>query len=57
MTDARAMYSNLAYDPLKDVDQIGEIADVPLMLVGSKSMPANGLKELIPYLRSRQEKT
>lgn len=56
MAIAPAMYPTLSYDPLKDFDQIGEIADVPMVLVGSKTAPVNDLKALIPFIQAKQEK-
>ncbi len=56
MSTAPSLYRNLGFDPLKDFEMIGEIADVPMMLVGTKSLPPNTLKELIPYLKANASK-
>src|SRR5262249_51625154 len=56
MATAPALYRNLGFDPLKDLEMIGEIADVPMVLIGAKSMPPNTLAELVPYIRANAQK-
>ncbi len=52
MSTAPALYRKLGFDPLQDFEMVGEIADVPMMLVGSTKLPARSLRELIPQLRA-----
>jgi tripartite-type tricarboxylate transporter receptor subunit TctC len=52
MATAVGLYRNLGYDPLKDFETIGEIADVPMLLLGAKTLPPATMKELVPYLKS-----
>ncbi len=48
MSTAPALYRNLGFDPLKDFEFVGEIADVPMVLVGNKSLP--------PYIKANASK-
>ncbi|MDB5869056.1 MAG: bug [Polaromonas sp.] len=52
MATAVGLYRNLGFDPLKDFEMVGEIADVPMILLGSKSLPPNGMKELVTYIKA-----
>ena len=56
MSTAPALYRNLGFDPLKDFEYIGEIADVPMVLVGNKNLPPNTLKDLLPYIKANASK-
>ncbi len=52
MATAPGLYRNLGFDPLKDYEFIGEIADVPMVLLGTKSLPPNSFGELLPYIKA-----
>ena len=52
MLFAPLAYGRAPFDPLQDFEMVGEIADVPMMLVGSTRLPARSLRELIPQLRA-----
>jgi tripartite-type tricarboxylate transporter receptor subunit TctC len=54
MATAPSLYRNLGFDPLKDLEMIGEIADVPMVLIGAKSLPPKTLAELVPYIRAHK---
>ncbi len=56
MSTAPAMYSSLPYDTLNDFEYIGQVADVPMTLIGKKALPPNNFKELLPYLKANQDK-
>lgn len=56
MATAPGLYRNLGFDPLKDLEMVGEIADVPMLLLGSKDLPAKNFKELLPYIKSNGAK-
>lgn len=56
MATAPGLYRNLGFDPLKDLEMVGEIADVPMLLLGSKALPAKNFKELLPYIKSNASK-
>lgn len=52
MATAPALYRNLGFDPLKDFEMVGEIADVPMVLLGSKSLQPKNLKDLLAYMKT-----
>jgi tripartite-type tricarboxylate transporter receptor subunit TctC len=56
MATAPGLYRNLGFDPLKDFEMIGEIADVPMVLLGAKSLPPNTFGELLPYIKANAAK-
>jgi tripartite-type tricarboxylate transporter receptor subunit TctC len=51
-----AFYPNLRYDPVKDFEPIGLVAESPMALVARKDFPANNFEELVGYLRTNGEK-
>jgi tripartite-type tricarboxylate transporter receptor subunit TctC len=53
---APAFYPNLGYDPEKDFEPIGLIADQPELLVVRKDLPVNNLKEFIAYAKANESK-
>ncbi len=50
------LYAKLPYDPVADFTPLTMIATSPSVLVAHPSLPANDLKELIAYARSRPGK-
>lgn len=48
------VYRKLAYDPGRDFAPVSLVASAPLVMVVGNSTPATRLKELIPYIRSRE---
>jgi len=56
MSTAPALYKRLPFDPLKDLEPIGQVADVPMTLLVRNSMPVASVKELIPYLKANRDK-
>jgi tripartite-type tricarboxylate transporter receptor subunit TctC len=56
MATAPALYRNLGFDPLKDFEMVGEIADVPMIMVGNKQLPPNSFKDLLPYIKANASK-
>jgi tripartite-type tricarboxylate transporter receptor subunit TctC len=56
MATANALYDKLPYDPLKDFEYIGQVADVPMVLLGSKNFPPNNFKELEAYIKVHKDK-
>src|SRR3954471_9833102 len=53
---APAFYPNLAYDPEKDFEPIGLIAEQPELLTVRKDFPANNLKEFVAYAKANESK-
>jgi len=56
MSTSPALYRKLPYDTLNDFEYIGQVADVPMTLIGKKTLPPNNLKELLAYIKSNKEK-
>jgi tripartite-type tricarboxylate transporter receptor subunit TctC len=56
MSTAPALYKKLPFDPLKDLEPIGQVADVPMTLLARNTLPVTSLKDLIPYLKANRDK-
>jgi tripartite-type tricarboxylate transporter receptor subunit TctC len=56
MATANALYDKLPYDPLTSFEYIGQVADVPMVLLGKKDLPANNFKELEAYIKANGSK-
>ena len=56
MATANALYDKLPYDPMTSFDYIGQVADVPMVLLGKKDLPANNFKELEAYIKANGSK-
>jgi len=56
MSTSPALYRKLPYDTMNDFEFIGQVADVPMTMLGKKALPPNNLKELLPYLRANKDK-
>jgi len=53
---AGPLYPNLAYDPVKDFEPIGLVAEQPVLLVTRKDFPPNNLREFVPYTKANEAK-
>jgi len=53
---APAFYPNLGYDPEKDFESIGLIAEQPELLAVRADFPANNLKEFLAYAKANESK-
>ncbi len=56
MSTAPALYRKLPFNPLTDFEYIGQVADVPMTLLGAKKLPANNFKEFLTYLKANKDK-
>ena len=56
MATANALYDKLPYDPMTSFEYIGQVADVPMVLLGKKDLPANNFKELEAYIKANGPK-
>ena len=56
MATAPALYKKLTYDPLKDFEYIGQVADVPMTLLARKDFPATTFAELQTYVKANKDK-
>ena len=53
---APVFYPSLAYDPEKDFEPIGLIAEQPELLAVRKDIPVNNLKEFVAYAKANESK-
>src|SRR6185312_6649067 len=53
---APVFYPNLGYDPKKDFEPVGLIAEQPELLAVRKDFPANNLKEFAEYAKANESK-
>ena len=51
---SQSLYKRPLYDAATDFAPVGLIAEVPLVLVARKNLPANNLKEFIAYAKANQ---
>jgi tripartite-type tricarboxylate transporter receptor subunit TctC len=56
MATATALYRKLPYNPLTDFEYIGQVADVPMTLLGRKDLAPDNLQDLIGYVKANKEK-
>ena len=54
---APALYPNLKYNPARDFAPIGVAAGTPIIIVGSKKLPAKDLKEFIALAKKQGDKS
>ncbi|SCK14438.1 Tripartite-type tricarboxylate transporter, receptor component TctC [Variovorax sp. HW608] len=50
------MYKSVPYDPLKDFEAVGLLADLPFVLVCHPSMPFNTIEQLVRYAKENPGK-
>ncbi len=53
---APALYAKLPYDPLGDFEPLGLVAEVPMILVARKGLPADDLAGVLAYARANPGK-
>ncbi|MDO9013471.1 MAG: tripartite tricarboxylate transporter substrate-binding protein [Polynucleobacter sp.] len=56
MATAQALYDKLPYDPLVDFEYIGQVVDVPMLMLARKNFPPNNFKELEAYIKANGNK-
>ncbi|MCX7230212.1 MAG: tripartite tricarboxylate transporter substrate binding protein BugD [Burkholderiales bacterium] len=56
MATAPSLYRKLPFDPLKDLEYVGLINDVPMTLLVRNTLPVNSVKELIAYTKTNKDK-
>jgi tripartite-type tricarboxylate transporter receptor subunit TctC len=56
MSTAPALYKNLGFDPNTDYEHLGQVADVPMVLVANKDLPAKNYTELLAYIKANSSK-
>jgi len=56
MSTAPGLYQKLGFDPLTDFEHLGQVADVPMVMVANKDLPAKNLTELLAYIKANGAK-
>ncbi len=56
MSTAPTLYRKLSYDPLKDFEYIGQVADVPMTMIARGNFPAKDAKEFLAYVKANHSK-
>jgi tripartite-type tricarboxylate transporter receptor subunit TctC len=56
MSTAPALYKNLGFDPNTDYEHLGQVADVPMVMVANKDLPAKNYTELLAYIKANGSK-
>jgi tripartite-type tricarboxylate transporter receptor subunit TctC len=56
MATSPALYRKLQYDTLNDFDYVGQVADVPMMMIAKKTTPANSFAEFLAYAKANKDK-
>src|SRR5262245_21999969 len=56
MSTAPALYRKLQYDTLNDFDYIGQVADIPMMLIAKKTTAASNFAEFLAYAKANKDK-
>ncbi len=56
MSTAPALYKNLGFDPNTDYEHLGQVADVPMVMVANKDLPAKNYIELLAYIKANASK-
>ena len=56
MATAPTLYRKLQYDTLNDFDYVGQVADVPMMLIAKKATPAANFAEFLAYAKANKNK-
>jgi tripartite-type tricarboxylate transporter receptor subunit TctC len=52
----QTLYKKPLYNAITDFAPVGLIADVPIVLIVNKDVPANNLKEFVAYAKANQDK-
>jgi tripartite-type tricarboxylate transporter receptor subunit TctC len=52
----QTLYKKPLYNSVTDFTPVGLIADVPIVLIVNKDVPANNLKEFVAYAKTNQDK-
>src|SRR5438477_9345226 len=50
---APSLFTNLRYETEKDFEPVGLVNNAPMLLVGRKSIPGQGPKDFVEWIRSR----
>ena len=51
-----ALYRNLRYNAVNDLEPIGMVTTVPMTIIAKKDFPPNNMKELVAYVKANKDK-
>ena len=54
MATAPSLFRQLGYDPVRDFEPVGLVAEAPMVLLTSPQLPVSGGRELVAYVRAHQ---
>jgi len=52
----QSLYRPPAYNPETDFEPVGAVGELPAILIGRTDLPANSLKDFVPYLKQNADK-
>jgi tripartite-type tricarboxylate transporter receptor subunit TctC len=56
MSTAPTLYRKLAFSPTESFEPIGQVTEVPMVLVGRTGLEAKNLTELVDYIKANKDK-
>jgi len=56
ISTAPSLYRSLPFDPVKDLEPVGLVTNVPMTVIGNKDFAPKDMKELIAYVRANKDK-
>ena len=56
LASAPALYAKLTFDPTADFEPIGRVAEVPMILVARKTLPADNLQGVLAFVKANPGK-
>jgi tripartite-type tricarboxylate transporter receptor subunit TctC len=56
MSTAPALYRSLPFDPLKDFEYVGQVADVPMTIIARGNFPADNFRDFLAYIKANKDK-
>jgi len=56
MSTSPALYRKLAFNPMTDFEYVGQVADVPMVLLARKNLAPSTLPELLTYIKANKDK-
>jgi len=55
ISTAPSLYRNLRFDPVKDLEPVGLVTNVPMTVIANKNFPPNSMKELVAYVKAHKD--
>jgi putative tricarboxylic transport membrane protein len=56
ISTAPSLYRSLPFDPVKDLEPVGLVTNVPMTVIGNKDFAPKDMKELIAYVKANKDK-